>query len=381
MRFSTRLIHNASTIDPHTGAASTPIHHASTFHQDFNQNQSQSFVYSRSKNPTRAVLEDTVAELEGGVAGFAFASGMAAITAVLTLFSAGDHLIVTRDLYGGTQQILKQLSDRFGLAITYMDMTNLDHLIAHIGPRTRAIYVETPSNPTLTITDLRTVASIAQSHHLLTIADDTFMTPYLQRPLDLGVDIVVHSATKFLAGHSDVIAGLAIVNTPELKTRLEQIQVSWGGILGPDDSWLTLRGIKTLGIRLDRSQKNALKLAEYLTENPRVSRVYYPGLTQHPGHNLHKGQAMGPGAVLSFELPPELSVHAFVSQLRYAIFAVSLGGVETIVSHPATMSHAKMDPLARQAIGVSDQLLRVSVGIEDVDDLIEDFQQALRGFS
>ncbi|PSR33075.1 MAG: cystathionine gamma-synthase [Sulfobacillus benefaciens] len=377
MRFSTQLIHNASTIDSATGAASPPIHHASTFHQSPYSDKPQTFVYSRSKNPTRSILEETIAELEGGIAGFAFGSGMAAIAAVFTLFSSGDHLIVTRDLYGGTQQILKQLGERYGLKVTYVDMTDLQQVTAHIGSRTRAIYVETPSNPTLTITDLRAVSSIAKSHNLLTIADDTFMTPYLQRPLELGFDIVVHSATKFLAGHSDVIAGLAIVKSPDLKTQLEQVQVTWGGILGPDDSWLTLRGIKTLGVRMDRAQQNALQLAAYLDNHPRVSHVYYPGLSHHPGHALQQEQARGPGAVLSFELPPALTVHEFVSRLRYAIFAVSLGGVETIVSHPASMSHAKMTSDARQAIGVTDQLLRVSVGIEAIEDLIEDFEQAL----
>ena len=377
MRFSTQLIHNASTIDPATGAASPPIYHASTFHQNPHSDKPPSFVYSRSKNPTRSVLEDTIAELEGGIAGFAFGSGMAAIAAVFALFSSGDHLIVTKDLYGGTQQILKQLGDRYGLEVTYVNMTDLQQITDQIGSRTRAIYVETPSNPTLTITDLRAVASIAKSHNLLTIADDTFMTPYLQRPLEFGFDIIVHSATKFLAGHSDVIAGLAIVKSLDLKTQLEQIQATWGGILGPDDSWLTLRGIKTLGVRMDRAQQNALRLASYLYNHSRVPRVYYPGLPNHPGHALQNDQAMGPGAVLSFELPPELTVREFVSRLRYAIFAVSLGGVETIVSHPATMSHAKMAPVTRQAIGVTDQLLRVSVGIEDIADLIQAFQRAL----
>ncbi|MHB1952970.1 MAG: trans-sulfuration enzyme family protein [Sulfobacillus sp.] len=376
MRFSTKLIHNASTIDPTTGAASPPIHHASTFHQD-PANGAARFVYSRSKNPTRSILEDTIAELEEGIAGFAFASGMAAIAAVLMLFSSGDHLIVAKDLYGGTDQILKQLSQRFGLEVTYVDMTDLVNVASQIGPRTRAIYIETPSNPTLTITDLRAIGALAAQHHLVTIADNTFMSPYLQQPLKLGLDIVIHSATKFLAGHSDVIAGLVVVNSPAIKTQLEQIQVTWGAILGPDDSWLTIRGIKTLAIRLDRAQSNAITLAQFLSHHPLVNRVYYPGLFTHSQKSLHESQALGPGAVLSFELGHQLPVKEFVSRLHYAIYAVSLGGVETIVSHPATMSHAKMTPADRQAIGVTDQLLRISAGIEDVDDLIEDFQQAL----
>jgi cystathionine beta-lyase/cystathionine gamma-synthase len=322
-------------------------------------------------------LEDTVAELEGGVQGFAFASGMAAIAAVLTLFSSGDHIIVPHDLYGGTYQILSDLTRRLGLEVSYVDMTQTAVLQDYIRPHTKAIYVETPSNPTLQITDLKAVATIAQQHHLVTIADNTFMSPYLQRPLTLGFDIVLHSATKFLGGHSDVIAGVVITRTPELAQLVGHAQVVYGGILSPDDSWLVLRGIKTLGVRLDRAQDNALALARALKQNDHVRRVYFPGLPDHPGYALQQAQADGPGAVLSFALTPQLAVSDFVSRLRYAIYAVSLGGVETIVSHPATMSHAALDSETRQSMGVTDQLLRVSVGIEAIDDLIEDFDQAL----
>ncbi|PSR20824.1 MAG: cystathionine gamma-synthase [Sulfobacillus acidophilus] len=377
MKLSTRLIHNSAALDATTGAASTPVYRASTFHQPAQESHPPAFVYSRTKNPTRSLLEETVADLEGGVQGFAFASGMAAIAAVLTLFSSGDHIIVPHDLYGGTYQILSDLTRRMGLEVSYADMTQTASLGNCIRPNTKAIYVETPSNPTLQITDLKAVAHLGQQHHLVTIADNTFMSPYLQRPLMEGFDIVLHSATKFLGGHSDVIAGLVVARTSELAKLIGQSQVVYGGILSPDDSWLVLRGIKTLGVRLDRAQENALALAQALKQHDGVNRVYFPGLPEHPGYALHKAQADGPGAVLSFELKPHLTVREVVSRLRYAIYAVSLGGVETIVSHPATMSHAGLDAKTRQSMGVTDQLLRVSVGIEAIDDLLDDFHQAL----
>lgn len=375
MQFATKLIHNVSTIDPTTGAASPPIHHASTFHQV--PGVAQPFSYSRMKNPTRSLLEDTLAALESGNRAFAFSSGMAAISAVFGLFKTGQHLLVSRQLYGGTRQILEHLIDRIGLQVTYVDMTQLGQVAREIKSNTKALYIETPSNPTLAITDIRAVVALAKQHQMLTLADNTFMSPYLQNPLNLGVDIVIHSATKFLAGHSDVIAGAVIVNSPAIAGQLEQMQVLHGGIPGPEDCWLTLRGVKTLAIRLDRSQANAEKLARFLTEHAGVNRVHYPGLPTHPGHQLHQDQANGPGAVLSFELRDPQLIPGFVSRLHYAIYAVSLGGVETIVSHPATMSHQALSSLERHAMGVTDGLLRVSVGIESAEDLIEDFGQAL----
>lgn len=375
MRFSTKLIHNGSTIDPVTGAASPPIHHASTFHQA--PGIPQPYIYSRSKNPTRSLLESTLADLEGGTQAFAFGSGMAAIAATMSLFATGDHLLVAEGLYGGTRQLLSHLTDRTGLEVTYVDMTNLEVVAERIRPNTRALYIETPSNPALTITDIRAVVTLAKKRKLLIIADNTFMSPYLQRPLAFGVDLVIHSATKFLAGHSDVIAGIVIVRSDQLAQRLDQIQGIYGGILGPEDSWLTLRGLKTLAIRLDRSQDNAQRLATFLTHHEAVQRVYYPGLPAHPGHDLHHRQADGPGAVLSFELHEPRAIQTFLSHLHYALYAVSLGGVETIVSHPATMSHQALSPMEQRTMGVTPGLLRVSVGIESVDDLIEDFDQAL----
>ena len=256
-------------------------------------------------------------------------------------------------------------------------MTQLDQVAVAIKSNTKALYIETPSNPTLAVTDIRSVTTLAQNHQLLTIADNTFMSPYLQRPLSLGVDIVIHSATKFLAGHSDVIAGAVIVNSPSLAEQLEHMQVVYGGILGPEDCWLTLRGLKTLATRLDRGQANAGRLARFLIEHPMVKRVHYPGLPSHPGHRLHMRQSHGPGAVLSFEIEDYQVLPQLVSHLHYALYAVSLGGVETIVSHPATMSHRALSPVQRHAAGVTEGLLRVSVGIEAAVDLIKDFGQAL----
>ncbi len=376
MDMLTKLIHNASLLDAHTGASSPPIYHASTFHQTL-EGEPPLWVYARAGNPTRHALEEAIAELEGGTDGFAFSSGMAAIAAVLTLFSQGDHIILPLDIYGGTHEIMRQLTQRFGLTASFVDLSDLEALRQHITPATRAIYVETPSNPTLKISDLRQIAQVAAEHHLLTVADNTFMSPYLQRPLTLGIDIVVHSATKFLGGHSDVIAGLAVVRDPALGERLRAIQTTWGSILGPQDSWLVMRGMKTLGIRMDREQDNALNLALWLQSHPAVQRVYYPGLKDHPGKDVHLAQTVGAGAVLSFVLKEGRDWKEFANGVHYAIFAVSLGGVETIVSHPATMSHAGMTPEERSMRGVSDNLLRVSVGIESINDLIGDFEEAL----
>lgn len=376
MDMLTKLIHNASLVDRATGASSTPIYHASTFHQDAGDHPG-TWSYSRSGNPTRHALEETVADLEQGAYGFAFASGMSAIAAVLMLFSQGDHIILPLDLYGGTFEIVNQLVERYGLEASFVDTGDASQVQASIMPNTRAIYVETPSNPTLKITDLRMIAELAHRHHLVTIADNTFMSPYLQRPLALGIDVVVHSATKFLGGHSDVIAGLVVVNDQDIADRIGKNQKTWGAVLGPEDSWLVLRGIKTLGVRMDRAQRNALYLANWLHGRRGVERVYYPGLSDHPGIKTHMAQSLGAGAVLSVVLDPSLEWTAFVSRLRYAIFAVSLGGVETIVSHPSTMSHAGMSADERHRRNVADNLLRVSVGIESINDLTEDFEGAL----
>ncbi len=380
MQRSTKLVHNCALTDAATRASSPAIQRGSTFDQRPGGGPSP-YAYSRVSNPTRAVLEQTLCELEEGRHGFAFASGMAAIAAVFQLFEPGDHVVLPHDLYGGTFQLCESLAAQGRLAISYADTSSLADVEQAIRPQTRALYVETPSNPCLRIADLKALAALGRERGLITIADNTFMSPYLQRPLSLGFDLVIHSATKFLGGHSDVLAGAAITQREDLADRLHQVQIMYGGILSPDDSWLVLRGIKTLGIRMDREQQNAMQLAEFLARRPDVSQVYYPGLSTHPGHVLHMEQADGPGAVLSIELSPAVRVQDVVAHLQLAIFAVSLGGVETIVSHPATMSHGRVPAEIRQRMGVSDQLLRISTGIEAIEDLMADFEGALTAAS
>jgi cystathionine beta-lyase/cystathionine gamma-synthase len=376
MKFGTQLIHSVSNIDPHTGAVSVPIYQTSTFHQE-NLDEPQAYDYSRSGNPTRHVLEETIAKLEGGKRGFAFATGMAAIAAVLSIFSTGDHLVVCEDVYGGTYRITTQHFSRFGLEVTFVDASNINAIQAAIQKNTKAIFLETPSNPLLKITDLKRVSALAKASGLITIIDNTFMSPYLQRPLALGIDIIIHSATKSIGGHSDVIAGLVVVEDIKLAQQVYAIQNSFGAVLGPQDSWLLLRGLKTLKVRLDCQQAQAQKLAQWLQQQPKVSHVYYPGLENHPNREIHFGQASGPGVVLSFKAADEATARHFMSRVKLAAVAVSLGGVETIVSYPVKMSHASMPPLERQRLGITDALIRVSVGLEDVEDLIEDFSQAL----
>lgn len=372
----TRLVHPPQDRDPRTGASSIPIYQTSTYHQTDPEHLSR-YDYARSDNPTREALELAVADLEGGTRGFAFASGMAAISSVLMIFQAGDHVVVGEDIYGGTYRVLTTLFKRWGLTVTFADGTDLERLAAAVTPATKAIFVETPSNPTLKITDLAAVAALARRHGLLAITDNTFMTPLLQRPLELGFDLVIHSATKFIGGHSDLIAGLAVVKDPELGRRLRQVQNGFGAILGPQDSWLTLRGLKTLGARLERQQQSAGVIARWLQGRPEVKTVYYPGLAEHPGHEIHQRQAAGAGAVLSFELASKALALRLLTQVRLPLVAVSLGGVESILSYPVTMSHASMPANERAARGITDRLVRWSVGLESPADLIADFEQAL----
>ncbi|MES0856047.1 cystathionine beta-lyase [Geobacillus sp. G4] len=374
--FSTKLLHNEWKVDRATGAVSVPIQHASTFHQ-FDFDSFGKYDYSRSSNPTREALEETIAALEGGVRGFAFASGMAAISTAFLLLSRGDHVLVTEDVYGGTYRMITEVLSRFGIEYTFVDMTDLRAVAENIRPNTKVIYMETPSNPLLKVTDIRSVVKLAKAHGCLTFLDNTFMTPALQRPLDLGVDVVLHSATKFLAGHSDVVAGLAVVKDEELGKELYKLQNAFGAVLGVQDAWLVLRGIKTLHVRLKQSSESALAIAEYLARHPKVEDVYYPGLSHHPGHDIQRQQAAGFGAVLSFRLADEESARTFVQNVRLPVFAVSLGAVESILSHPAKMSHAAMPKDERLRRGITDGLLRLSVGLEDVNDLIADFEQAL----
>ncbi len=376
MKFGTKLIHNGNDTDKSTGALSIPIYQASTYHQADIDNP-QEFDYSRSGNPTRKALENTIAILEGGNRGFAFSSGMAATSSVLSIFAAGDHVIVCEDVYGGTYRISATFFKRFNLEVTFVDATDLDNISRSIKGNTKAVFLETPSNPLLKITDLRGAVAVAKKHGLLTIVDNTFMSPYLQRPLELGIDIVIHSATKFIGGHSDVIAGLTAVKEDELARRIYSVQNSFGAILGPQDSWLIMRGIKTLKVRLDYQQRNAQALAVWLDQHRSVTEVYYPGLQNHKGRDIHYSQSDGAGAVLSFKTAAQETALSFMKNVRMAAVAVSLGGVETIVSYPARMSHASIARRERERLGITDTLIRVSVGLEDLEDLLEDFDHAL----
>ena len=379
MDLTTRLMHpGPSGTDRQDGFGdlAPPIHQTSTFAQA-DPHCLGPFEYSRSGNPTRQAVESAIARLEGGERGLAFASGMAAISSVLLLFSPGDHIVASRDLYGGAYRVLTGLFARWGLKTTFVDPTDANALARAVTPRTRAIYVESPSNPLLTVTDLAAVAALAKAHDLVAIIDNTFMTPFLQRPLALGFDIVLHSATKFLGGHSDVVAGLAVTADAATGQRLQAVQNAFGAVLGPQDSWLTLRGMRTLAVRLAAEQATAQTLAPWLAARPEVARVHYPGLPSHPGYAVHRRQADGPGAVVSFELRDAAAAVTFMRALNLPKLAVSLGGVESILSYPATMSHAAMPPATRAERGISDALVRLSVGLESARDLMEDLGQAL----
>ncbi|WP_404450928.1 cystathionine beta-lyase [Virgibacillus necropolis] len=377
-QLETRLIHASSNVDVEqkTGAVNVPIYLSSTFHQE-SFDHFGPFDYSRSGNPTRQVLEKTIAELESGAKGLAFASGMAAISSAFMLLSAGDHVLVSKDVYGGTYRFVTEVLNKYRIDHTFVDTTDLSHLANTIKPNTKVIYIETPSNPCLNITDIEGVVKIAKANNCLTFLDNTFMTPLYQKPIKLGVDIVLHSATKFLSGHSDIIAGLAVTRNEELGERLAFIQNSFGSILGAQDSYLLIQGIKTLGPRLKQSSESAHKIAVYLNGHPLIEKVFYPGLSSHPGYSIHVNQSKSSGAVLSFEIANKVEAKAFVDQIRLPIFAVSLGAVETILSHPATMSHAALPKEERKKRGITDGLFRLSVGLEHVDDLIADLNQAL----
>lgn len=376
--FATKLLHFGAEIDEHTGASSVPIYQASTFHHH-NIFEPPPYDYSRSGNPTRQALEDYIALLEGGARGFAFASGMAAISTSFLLLSAGDHVIVTEDVYGGTYRLLTSILDRLGIETTFVDMTDFEAVKAARKANTKAIYMETPSNPTLKITDIAQVTAWAKEHGLLTMLDNTFMTPYHQRPIEQGVDLVLHSATKFLGGHSDVLAGLAVTADDRLGRRLKQLQNGLGTVLGAQESWLLMRGMKTLQARMEASERSARRLAEWLEAHPAVERVYYPGLANHPRREIHEKQSRGYGAVVSFDVGSGERAKALLSRVRLPLVAVSLGAVESILSYPAMMSHAAMPKEVRAERGITDGLVRYSVGLEDINDLIEDLDVALRG--
>ena len=374
---STRLIHAGTTTDPSTGSVNVPIYQTSTYRQVEVGRTVSGWEYSRTGNPTRAALESLIADLEGGVAGFAFGSGMAAITAVLSLLNQGDEVIIPTNVYGGTYRVLDKVFNHFGITYRMVDTIQPYEFEHVIGPRTRAVLVESPANPLMSVTDLAAIADVAREHNVLSIVDNTFMTPWLQRPLELGADIVLHSATKYLGGHSDVVAGLVVVSTSELADRLAFIQNSTGGVLGPQDSFLLVRGIKTLGVRMDRHVENAQYIAEALARNPEVAAVHYPGLPDDPGYEVQRRQASGAGAMISFELAPGHDYRAFFRSTRLVALAESLGGVESLVCHPATMTHAAIPAEVREKVGITDGLIRLSVGIEDKVDILADVEGAI----
>ncbi|MBE6520879.1 MAG: PLP-dependent transferase [Thermoplasmata archaeon] len=373
----TVLIHGGNQIDERTGAVNVPIYQTSTYMQD-GLGRNRGFEYSRTGNPTRKVLEDLIAELEGGVAGFAFASGMAAITTVLSLFRSGDRILISRNVYGGTYRVLDKVFSSFGIRYSILDSEDPESLERSIGDDVKAILLESPANPLMSVTDIRAFSEVAHRHGVKVIVDNTFMTPYLQRPLELGADIVVHSGTKYLGGHSDLVAGLAIVNDAETAERMAFLQNATGGILQPFDSFLLIRGIKTLSVRMDRHVQNAEAIARYLQSSEDVSRIHYPGMESDPGYAVNSRQAKNGGAMISFELTENHDLNRFFESLELVSLAESLGGVESLVCHPSSMTHASIPEDIRKAVGISERLIRLSPGIESVDDIIADLDNAMK---
>ena len=373
----TMLIHGGNQIDEKTGAVNVPIYQTSTYMQD-GLGRNRGFEYSRTGNPTRKVLEDLIAELEGGVAGFAFASGMAAITTVLSLFRSGDRILISRNVYGGTYRVLDKVFSSFGIRYSILDSEDPESLERSIGDDVKAILLESPANPLMSVTDIRAFSEVAHRHGVKVIVDNTFMTPYLQRPLELGADIVVHSGTKYLGGHSDLVAGLAIVNDAETAERMAFLQNATGGILQPFDSFLLIRGIKTLSVRMDRHVQNAEAIARYLQSSEDVSQIHYPGMESDPGYAVNSRQAKNGGAMISFELTENHDLNRFFESLELVSLAESLGGVESLVCHPSSMTHASIPEDIRKAVGISERLIRLSPGIESVDDIIADLDNAMK---
>lgn len=377
MHFNTTLIHGGISQDQETGAVSVPIYQTSTYRQN-GVGQPKQYEYSRSGNPTRFALEELIKELEGGFQGFAFASGLAATHTIFSMFRSGDHIILGDDVYGGTFRLLHQVFEKSGLRYTLVETNKPEAIAAAIEPETKAVFLETPTNPLLKITDIAMVAEIAKAHGLLTIVDNTFATPYFQKPLQLGADIVIHSATKYLGGHSDVVAGLAVVKDEPIAKQVGFMQNAIGGVLGPHDSWLIQRSIKTLALRMEAHQSNALQVAQFLVEHPAVAHVYYPGLADHKDHDIARKQMTGFSGMISFELKKEAQVASFVEVLRVFTLAESLGGVESLIEVPAIMTHASIPKALREQAGIKDGLIRLSVGIEYVDDLLADLDTALQ---
>jgi len=377
MRFETLAIHAGERPDKTFGAISVPIYQTSTFaFEDIGK--TRGYDYSRTANPTRKVLEDTIAQLEGGKAGFAFATGMAAEATVIHLLKAGDHVISGDDVYGGTYRLFQDVMRDFGLEFSFLRMNDRRRIEEAIKPNTKMLWLETPSNPLLNIVDLEMVVDIAKQHNLMTVIDNTFATPYFLRPIGYGVDLVVHSTTKYLNGHCDVVGGAVVTTTDELSQRVQFLLNAMGTCASPFDCWLVLRGIETLPVRMKRHEENAIAVANYLKGHPAVEKVFFPGLESHPGHEIAKRQMKGFGGVVSLEVKGGIeSVNTFLRRLKVFYLAESLGSVASLAEHPATMSHASMPKDYREKVGITDGLIRLSVGLENIDDLVEDLWQAL----
>ena len=377
MKLETKLVH-ISTPDVLTGAISTPIYQTSSYVQE-EPDVNKGFAYTRTANPTRKVVEQAIAELEGGIAGFAFSSGLAATDCVLKLLKQGDEIIAVNDVYGGTYRIVTTVYNKFGVTSKFIDTTDIQNVLQAVSDKTRFIWLETPTNPTLKISDIEEIAKISKQVGALLIVDNTFLSPALQQPIRLGADIVVHSGTKYLSGHGDVLSGFIVVKDPKIAEELKYLQNTSGGVLSPFDSWLTLRGIQTLSLRMEKHSQNAQKIAEFLTTHPKVDKVYYPGLKNHPNHHIAAKQQKGFGGMVSFSLKDDTLEAAkdFLTRTKIFLLAENLGDVRSLGSHPATMTHKSTPLEVRKETGIQDSLIRLSVGIENVDDLINDIKQAL----
>jgi cystathionine beta-lyase/cystathionine gamma-synthase len=375
-RFNTICLHAGQEPDPSTGAIVTPIYQTSTYVQDA-LGRHKGYEYARTQNPTRAALEGNIAAMESGKAAFAFASGMASINAIATMLKAGDHVIVSDNVYGGTFRLFDKILSRYELSFSYVDTADLEATERAFTASTRLLFVETPSNPIMRITDLRAAADLAHRHQARLVVDNTFASPYIQRPLELGADLVTHSTTKYLNGHSDSVGGVVVATRDDDIEWLKFVQNAAGAILGPMDAWLVLRGTKTLPLRMAQHNANGLALAEFLAAHPKVQRIYYPGLPSHPQHELARRQMRGFGGMLAFDLGSLDAARTLLNGVRLMSLAESLGGVETLISHPATMTHASVPVAHRQELGISDGLVRISAGVEDIEDLTDDLGQAL----
>lgn len=376
MKIESEIVHIGVRTDERTGAISTPIYQTASF-QHLALGQSTGFDYTRTQNPTRQVVEKGLACLENGAAGFVFASGMAAITAVLMLYKAGDHIVIVEDCYGGTYRVLEKIFAKFGIVVSPVDATNIFEIEQAITPATKAVLIETPTNPLMKVADIRCIAELCRKNNIHFIVDNTFMTPYLQRPLDLGADIVIHSGTKYLAGHNDLLCGIVVTRESELGEQIRFIQNSTGSILSPNDSWLLIRGLKTLAIRMEKHNENAQQVAIWLVQHPHVKKVYYPGLPSHQGKRVHESQASGYGGMLSFVVDDKSLVPSILRKVRLIQFAESLGGVESLITYPARQTHMDIPAEIRERTGITDCLLRLSVGIENCEDIIQDLAQAM----